>query len=205
MNLGEGIALLSRMYADPPAVLDHGPAPISASSGPGPTRPRPATYLVLALAICSVWSGALWVAVHLEPSPFLHRAALFVHLASLVVGFGAVLTLDWFGTLWLLGRRTLPEVLRTAAGVHPMIWLGLLGLTTSGMLLSPTLHGLTGVKLVVVLGVALNGLNAHHLQGRLEETALPMGRPLLVRAGLTAAASQTGWWIACLIGFLNAS
>lgn len=209
MNLGARSGLLSHMYADPPALVDLAPAPVVATapprSLPEPPAPRVAAYPLLALVICAGWAGAVWVGAHHESSPVLHDVALFAHLVCLVVGFGAVLTLDWFATLWLLGRRTLPEVLRLASGVHVMIWAGLVGLTTSGMLLSPQLHGLTWVKLVVVLGVALNGLNAHHLQGRLELASLPMSRAVMVRAGLTGAASQVGWWTACVIGYLNAT
>jgi len=92
-----------------------------------------------------------------------------------------------------------------AAGVHLMIWTGLAGLTIAGMFLSPPLHQLAWVKLGVVLVVALNGLNAHHLQGQLEETGPRTGRRLLIRAALTRSISQTGWWTACVIGFLNAA
>lgn len=178
----------------------HSPEP----DQPAAIVPPAASYLLLALGICTLWAGAIWTAGHLEPDPVLRQVALFAHLAFLIVGFGAVLTLDWFAALWLFGRTTLPALLHMAAGAHLMIWTGLVGLATSGVFLSPELHQLTWVKLGGVLLVALNGLNAYHLQGRLETAHLPVSHQLLTRAALTGGISQAGWWIACCIGFVNA-
>lgn len=175
------------------------PAPATAPA----LIPRSALYGAAVVVVCGLWAAAIWTAVHLHPDPVLHRVALFAHLAFLVVGFGAVLTLDWFGALWLLGKRSLSEVLRISVGAHLMIWLGLAGLTASGTLLSPTLHGLTWIKLGAVLVVALNGINAHQLQFALQTDLDRPGRGLLLRAALTGGLSQAGWWTACLIGYLN--
>ncbi|MEU4235902.1 hypothetical protein [Actinoplanes sp. NPDC026619] len=93
-----------------------------------------------------VWRGGLvvacWLAVvagapRQHPSDLVHGVALFGHLVSVVVGFGAVLLVDWFGLLWLTGRRSLDDVLRTAAGAHVPIWLGFAGLLTTGLFLGP--------------------------------------------------------------------
>ncbi|MFD9610223.1 hypothetical protein ACFWWS_12735 [Streptomyces sp. NPDC059083] len=60
------------------------------------------------------------------------------------------------------------------------------------------------LKRGLVVAVTLNGLSVHRL-GRLLEPhrggAVP-GR-LLVLSGVAATASQTGWWGACLICFVN--
>lgn len=165
--------------------------------------PKAAIYLAAAALVCILWGAAIWAAGHLHADTALHRAALFAHLAFLVVGFGAVLTLDWLGALWVLGRLSLADVLRMSGKTHAMIWLGLVGLTASGMLLNPHLDERTWVKLVAVLVVALNGLNAHELNGRLDAETDRPGRWLLVRAGMTAGVSQAGWWTACFIGYLN--
>ncbi|WP_206279879.1 hypothetical protein [Streptomyces luteoverticillatus] len=166
-----------------------------------------------ATGVCAVWAAAVWTVVHLRADPLLHDVALFVHLACLIVGFGAVLTVDWLGLLWLLGRRPLAEVLRAADAVHPPIWLGLAGLVGSGMLLHPDPGALlTRVKLGLVLVVALNGLHAWTLQPRL--TALSAGagsgalatvsrRALVARRAAGVLVSQLGWWGATVIGFLN--
>jgi hypothetical protein len=104
-------------------------------------------------------------------------------------------------------RRRVPSYL----GPRPSwpggpIWLGLAGLSLSGVFLAPdTSAPLTVVKLVAVLVVALNGLSAATVQRRLlalNGTTPP--RRLLVRAVLVATISQAGWWTATLVGFLNA-
>lgn len=157
----------------------------------------------IGLLVSLGWAGSVWVAAHIEVDASLERVALFAHLACLVVGFGAVLALDWCGLQWLLGRRPLAEITRMATGLHQLIWIGLAGLVLSGILLGPQLGDvLTRVKLALVLVVALNGVQAQDLQGRLEEyDAVP--RHLLVRLMASAGLSQAGWWGCMVIGFLN--
>ena len=84
-------------------------------------------------------AASTWVAVHLRADAALHTAALFVHLASLVLGFGAVLAVDYYGALWLGGRKTLRQVLDFTASLHTLVWAGLIGLIGSGALLHPDL------------------------------------------------------------------
>lgn len=81
--------------------------------------------------------GVLWVSQHAARDPALPDCTLFVHLASLVAGMGAVLTLDWLGVRWLPGRGTLWDTLRAAGSCHTLIWLGLAGLMVSGAFPSP--------------------------------------------------------------------
>src|SRR5690349_17996963 len=83
------------------------------------------------------WVASVLLAQHIATGPQTARVALFVHLASLVAGFGAVLVIDWTGLLWICGRRTFLDVTRTADALHLLIWLGLAGLTFSGILLQP--------------------------------------------------------------------
>lgn len=172
---------------------------------PAPVLPPVVRRLAVAGLLCGVWALSCWVAAHLEADASLHRAALFLHLAALVVGLGAVLRVDWEALLWLLGRRTLADVVRLAAGSHTLIWTGLAGLVLSGILLHPDLHApLTQAKLVAVLVVALNGVQAHCLQDRLEASR---GRPstaLVLWSAGSAGVSQLGWWGATLVGFVNA-
>ncbi|MGW2400075.1 hypothetical protein ACWCYY_26275 [Kitasatospora sp. NPDC001664] len=160
----------------------------------------------MSLALAAFWAASAWTAGHVRAAPALHTAALLVHLVSLVAGFGAVLAVDYVGALWLLGRRTLCQVLELAAPLHTPIWAGLAGLTLSGVLLEPHLDsGLTQLKLVLVLMIALNGVQAGALQRRLAvcgDERPP--RPLLVRGAVSALVSQLGWWGALLIGFYNA-
>ncbi|MCM0673165.1 hypothetical protein NCC78_00225 [Micromonospora phytophila] len=160
----------------------------------------------MALSLLVAWTAMFLVAPHVGVSAGVRQLALFAHLAALVLGFGAVLTLDWFALLWLLRRRTLATVMQVARGVHTPIWLGLGGLTLSGVVLAPdTSTPLTVVKLVAVLAVAINGLCARQVQRRLAE--LNRKSPplrLLLTAALVMVISQAGWWTATTIGFLNA-
>jgi len=155
--------------------------------------------------VCAIWAAAIWAAAHLHADHSLRTAALFAHLASLVLGLGAVLTLDVYAALWLLGRRTLPEVLRLAGGVHLLVWAGLTGLVLSGIFLRPDLDSpSTRVKLVLVLIVGLNGVHVLAIQRRLQASG--DRRPptwLVLRSGTAALISQAGWWGATLIGFLK--
>lgn len=165
---------------------------------------RRSGYHLTTVAVVAAWVGVVLAAPQLSFGPGLHTLALFGHLVALLVGFGAVLTVEWFGLLWLLGRRPLVAVVQTANGAHLLIWLGLAGLAVTGVVLAPPrLSPLTMVKLAAVLVVALNGIQVRRVQRRLVECGPAVPRPLLVRAGLTALVSQAGWWTATVIGFLN--
>ncbi|MEU4215409.1 hypothetical protein [Actinoplanes sp. NPDC026623] len=164
------------------------------------------TALALAgVVVC--WTAAVAAGTMLHPVGLVHDIGLFVHLVSLVVGFGAVLVLEVYGASVVLGRRGPVEVARFAAALDPMIWAGLAGLVVSGAALSPNVGSpATWLKLSAVLVVALNGINAHHLCARL--TALPATRTLRelptrlkIRLLGTGAISQAAWWTAVLVGF----
>lgn len=160
----------------------------------------------LAALLTVVLGGALWTAGHLRPDPVLHEVALFAHLASLVLGFGAVLAVDWVALLWLLRQRPLADVLRTADNAHLPIWLGYAGLVVSGVLLEPDLASTaTRVKLALVMVIGWNGAGAIVLNRRLARVGDQPPDPRLLRVAAGAAAlSQAGWWGAMLVGFLNA-
>ena len=64
----------------------------------------------------------------------LHSLVLLVHLASLAVGLGAVLAIDWHGLLWLLRRIDLTELLTVTSRLTTPVWAGLSGLVASGVL-----------------------------------------------------------------------
>lgn len=79
-------------------------------------------------------------------SSTVHRYALLVHMMALVLGFGAVLTIDWLGLLLLLRKRSFAEVMQAVQATHVLMF----GITS-----------------------------------------------LLV--------SQCGWWVATIVGYLNAT
>jgi hypothetical protein len=150
-------------------------------------------------------TAAMWAATHVHTDEVLHEVALFLHLACLVLGFGSVLAVDWVATLWLMQRRTLADVLRTADNTHLPIWIGYAGLVASGMLLEPDLSNpMTMLKVALVLLIGWNGVLAGVLHGRLSHLHETPGRNLLAAAGTVGAISQLGWWGAMVIGFLNA-
>jgi hypothetical protein len=161
---------------------------------------------VLAIGLVIGWTVMFIAVPYLPTGPGIRPFALFVHLAALVFGFGAVLSLDWFGLMWMLGRQDLMALVRAAQVAHTPIWIGLGGLTLSGVLLAPdTSAPLTVVKLLAVLVVALNGLCATKVQDRLlalDGQAPP--RRLLLTSVAVATVSQAGWWLATAVGFLNA-
>ena len=167
-----------------------------------PLLPSWAGYVAAGLGITGGVAGALWTATHVRADPVLHEAALFVHLGCLVLGFGAVLTVDWVALQWAHGRRTLADVLHAADQVHVPVWLGYAGLVLSGVLLAPDLTSpATQVKLALVVVIGWNGLAASWLQRHLG------GRPrglVLGASLLCASVSQCAWWGAAVIGFVNA-
>lgn len=152
------------------------------------------------------WLVVVLAAPHVHVAPPVYRLALFAHLAALVLGFGAVLTVDWFGLLWTLRRRSLTDVIQVASGTHTPIWLGLAGLTATGFVLAPdTSSPLTLAKLVAVLAVAVNGLYARRVQDDLSALdGAPPPRSVLLRGALAVTVSQAGWWTAMAVGFFNA-
>jgi hypothetical protein len=163
--------------------------------------------IVASMSTVSVgWLLAILVASHVTLSPGARMVALFCHLTCLVVGFGAVLTVDWFSLRWLLRREPLGTVLTAARGAHLLIWLGLVGLLASGAALGPdTSSGLVWVKLLAVLVVGLNGLFLGRVRDRLVAV---QGRPpwaALLPGVAAATISQVAWWTATLVGFWNAN
>ncbi|MFK3981872.1 hypothetical protein ACI2K4_16035 [Micromonospora sp. NPDC050397] len=153
-----------------------------------------------------VWLVVVLAAPSLTLSPGWRTAALFCHLTCLVVGFGAVLTVDWFSLRWLLRRERIGTVLTTARGSHLLIWLGLVGLLVSGAALGPdTSSGLVRLKLFAVLVVGINGIFLGRVSDRLAAAGDgPLPWSTLLPAAAAATISQLGWWAATLIGFWNA-
>lgn len=162
--------------------------------------------LASAAVITTTWVVVTLVSPHLRVSTSVRDVALFLHLAGVVLGFGAVLTVDWFGLLWALRLRPMTALLQVAGGVHILVWVGLATLMGSGLLLHPdTSATRVKVKLAAVLVVAVNGLLAGRLHRRMSRLAEdPPPTALLLIGGVLTLISQAGWWTATLIGFLSA-
>lgn len=192
----------------PPA----GPASVRSPLPPARSRPYGGAWpraILATIAVTAGWAAAVYTGAHLHPTRLPHDVALFAHLLSLVVGFGAVIVLDAYGAGCLVRRRGPVEVAWFAAVLDPLIWGGLAGLAVSGAFLDPNLASpLTWVKLGAVLAAGLNGVNAHSLRtavAALPATTALRDLPIRLRWRLaaTATVSQTAWWSAVLIGFWN--
>ncbi|WP_245568538.1 hypothetical protein [Nocardia concava] len=165
--------------------------------------PIAAAYALLATGSLA---AAVWIAAHVTASPAVHTGGLFVHLASLVMGFGGVLMADSFVLRWAAGRLSLAETLSAVSRLHVPIWLGLAGLVASGCVLEPNLAStMTRTKLALVLMLTLNGIQACALNRRLRARGdIPLTPRLLAWGAATGLVSQVCWWGATAIGFLNA-
>ncbi|GAA6527610.1 hypothetical protein [Intrasporangium sp. DVR] len=176
-------------------ILDAGPSE-------APHLPSWTRYIAAGIALPVLGAASVWTACHLAPDQTLHDVALFAHLACLVVGFGAVLTVDWVALRWLARQCDLSDVLRQAGNVHVPIWGGFAGLVLSGVLLEPDVTSpMTQAKLGLVLLIGWNGLLAMWLHARLTDDPR---RHRLGLSAVTASLSQLGWWGAMAIGFVNA-
>lgn len=164
-----------------------------------PRRPGRLTLLVVAAA---PMSAAISTVVHVGPA--LRDAALFVHLVSLVTGFGSVLAVDWHGTLWLLGRASLSEVVTLSERLAVPIWAGFGGLVER--------HA---ARAGHVRATDPRQARARHRPRGQRPVGGAAGPParrgarrgagaLLVRGLLAATVSQACWWTATVIGFSNA-
>ena len=133
---------------------------------------------------------------------------LFIHLVSLVTGFGAVIVIDFFGLLWLFKKVPLSLVNKVAGATQALIWLGWCGLVFSGLFLI-TIKGyidnLTKIKLFFVLMLGVNGLYLHMIKKSMEKISGQDTLPaqLKFRVGLASVISQVGWWGAMIIGFVH--
>ncbi|HYE22282.1 MAG TPA: hypothetical protein VD998_01690 [Verrucomicrobiae bacterium] len=133
---------------------------------------------------------------------------LFVHLISLIIGFGAVIVIDTMGLLWLLKKAELKFLVKVADITQALVWTGWTGLVFSGLVLITSkgyIDNLTWIKIFFVLMLGVNGLFLHLIKGSIA-VAVRTGvvTPILkFRIGLTTAISQLGWWGAITIGFLH--
>lgn len=139
--------------------------------------------------------------------------ALFAHIVSFIVGFGAVIVIDTFGSLWLMKRVKLSGVTYVANVTQRLIWIGWAGLVISGSVLlwyklavfGGRMDSLTWIKLFAVALLGLNGLYLHITKKGIESVGDDDAVSSLVkfRIALASTISQAGWWTALIIGFLH--
>jgi hypothetical protein len=141
----------------------------------------------------------------MDISPF--YIFLFIHLASLVVGFGAVVVTDTYGLLWMLGKKKMTEITAIADVTEKLIWIGWTGLVLSGsclLYMKGYIDNLTWIKLFFVAMLGVNGIFLYRINKALKVIGdNPMPKQLFFRIGLASTISQIGWWGAVLIGFVH--
>ena len=137
---------------------------------------RSTRRLVVALSAAAAvaWLLSVTTSTVVHVGGTAYYLAVVLHVRSLVVAFGAIILVDWHGFLWLIGRRTLGEIIRLDGAATPLIWGGLAGMLATGVFLSPHLYNpMTDVKLAAVLVLSLNGILLIPLMRRLAH--LPPG------------------------------
>ncbi len=137
-----------------------------------------------------------------------YHVLTFIHLISLIIGFGAVLVIDTSGLLWILKKRSLSFVQSVAEVTQPLIWIGWSGLVLSGsalLIMKGSVSGLTAIKLFFVALLGLNGLYLHITKQSFPTSPDTISIPSILKFRITIAStlSQIGWWGAIIIGFLN--
>ncbi|MFC8040541.1 hypothetical protein ACFUOZ_14420 [Paenarthrobacter sp. NPDC057355] len=173
---------------------------------------QPTFNPLLPAVLCSLaWANSLLVGYAFDFGPDIQRVGLAAHILSLVVAFGAILVVDWLGTLWLFGKTPLQVAATLESAARPLIWGGLALLLLSGALIRPDPgSALTWVKLVCILILMLNGVFMHPVLRQLFTLApgtryVDLGRRLKIRLMVTAGISQACWWTAVLIGLVNST
>lgn len=133
---------------------------------------------------------------------------IFIHIVSMIVGFGAVIVIDTFGLLWIIKKVKLSQVNFVANITQKLIWIGWVGLVLSGTALlweKGFIDNLTWIKLFFVALLGLNGIFLHFIKKSSQHLTDDMEMPALIRFRITLAStiSQAGWWGALVIGVLH--
>ena len=163
------------------------------------------------VGVAAGWAISIWLSTLLAAPPWLHTTALFVHLASVIIGLGAVLMVEWYGLLWMTEWRSVRDVRQVDLTLRLPIWAGIVGLLASGALLQPDLESpATLVKLGAVLVLSLNGvaitrwsIHLARFPRRMRFSSLPRKAQFSFMS--SAVISQLAWWTAVVIGMLNSS
>ena len=146
------------------------------------------------------------IIIYMETVPF--YTLLFIHLVSLIIGFGSVLVIDFAGLLLIIKKIKLGFLLQLAYITQQLIWLGWSGLVLSGLGLiyyKGYIDNLTVIKLFFVAMLGVNGIVLHYIKKALtgfKEDA-PIPRLYIFRMGVASIISQIGWWGAIFIGFIH--
>ncbi|MBI4160791.1 MAG: hypothetical protein HY506_02690, partial [Candidatus Yanofskybacteria bacterium] len=132
---------------------------------------------------------------------------LFVHLVSLIIGFGSVLVVDFWGILWLRKKINTGFLAKIIENTTNLIWLGWTGSIASGIgliVMKGYVDNLTKLKLFFVAMIGINGIFLHSVQKILAKNGeAPLPPKLKFRIALGSMISQISWWGAIFIGFIH--
>ena len=140
----------------------------------------------------------------------MYKGMLFVHLLSLVIAYGSVMFVDFYGLLWALNKKTKTKMIEVSTTAQVLIWSGLAGLLVSGKFLLPNMSKpLTQLKMFLVLIIICNGVNLHLVQKAMQSEKLEqfwqLPKKLIFWSIVSITLSQLAWLGACIIGFINTS
>jgi hypothetical protein len=179
----------------------------TSTTAPSTTIRRIADYAIV---------GAAWVVVVIASAVLplqesdVSRAALFIHLVGMAIGFGSVVMIDVFGLMWLFGYKTLYELVDLVTVAHGIIAVAVGSLLASGVALHPDMTSpLARLKMLLVLGLMLNGVWAQRLLQGMKRSLPPEVRGASIpwagfqKALAAALISQSTWWGSIAIGFLT--
>lgn len=138
------------------------------------------------------------------------KVLIFLHLLSLVISYGSVIFVDFYGLFWVLGKKTKTQMIEVSKTAQILIWTGLIGLIVSGKFLHPNFtKPLTQVKMLLVLIIICNGVNLHFIQKAMKseklETFWQLPKKLIAWSIVSITLSQLAWLGAVIIGFINTS
>lgn len=142
----------------------------------------------------------------METTPFF--IFLFIHISSLVLGFGSVLVTDLYGLLWIRDRVRFTQLVSVSGITQKFIWAGWIGMVAAGIpliILKGEIDNLMIIKLFFVVLIGINGIPLHFLHKKVEGYRKGEQVPniFMFRLMLSLFVSQIGWWSALLIGFLH--
>ncbi len=140
----------------------------------------------------------------------MYKTLLFIHLFSLIVAYGSVLFVDFYGLFWVLGTKTKTQMIEVSKTAQILIWSGLVGLILSGKFLHPNFtKPLTQIKMLLVLIIICNGINLHFVQKAMKSEKIEhfrqLPKKLIIWSVISISLSQLAWLGALVIGFINTS
>lgn len=139
------------------------------------------------------------------------KIAVFLHLVGVIVGLGAVITVDTAGLLWVFNQVVAEQLIWLSGVAQKLIWGAVIWqLVTGAYLLDlSTITWQTEIKLIAVAVLIINGVLLDQLRKSIaaskESNFWHLPKNLQLKSIILIGVSQLAWWTAVLIGFLRSS